>query len=1068
MYKAKFNITLLIAFMISLLCFTHVDAQASTATLSGVVIDANGAAVPGATVILSNSATGFERKIVTGEQGAFTIPLLPPSNYTLTVNREGFAPSEIKNVTLNVGDQKSLQVQLKVGQVGAVLEVNAEPSLINASPAVSTTIDRRFVESIPLNGRTFQSLILLTPGVVLGRANFSDQGQMSINGQRTNSNYFSVDGVSANFGINAGGGAGQAGGGELPALNVSGGFQNLVSVDALQEFTIQTSTYAPEFGRQPGGQISIATRSGTNSLRGTLFEYLRNDRLDANDWFANRNKLAKPKERQNDFGFVVGGPVIIPAFGEGGSPIAYDGRDRTFFFLSYEGLRLRQPLVATTQVPSLALRQNTAISPAVRAILNSFPIPNGGDAGNNLAFFSASFSEPTTLDATSIRIDHDLTGKLRIFGRYNNSPSTKITRSGRNELNNPVPTVFDTQTVTLGADWSLSNTVANELRANWSRLDGVTYSLIDDFGGAVPLTDSVLPPLPSNIPISDAAWGVNLFGLINTGFGRNGEGIQHQLNFVDNLSILRGSHQMRFGADYRYLTPTALSRAADFTYRFQTVTDLINSTLTIQATRRASPINYAFANFSAYGQDTWSLNRRLTLTYGLRWDVNPAPKGRKGTALYPANQTDNVSTLVFGDPNKPMWSTTWNNFAPRVGAAYKVRQSGSTVVRGGFGVFYDLPDGTISNFASGSPYVLAGPALPYQYPPSSVTIPVLSLNPPFGFTTFSDAHLKQPYTLQWNVGLEQAIGASSAVIVSYVGAAGRRLLRQDLYFSPNPTFSILTITRNRAQSDYDAMQVSYQRRLSHGFQALASWTWSHSIDTASSDAAILPPASNIDVNQDRGPSDFDVRHSVSGAAVWDLPTPHAPGALKAVLGRWTLDGIFIARTAFPVNVTISRNLGFGTFAFRPDLVAGVPFYLDDPNQGGGRRINNTTISPLQSGPFLVSTDLRQGTLGRNALRGFPANQINLAVGRRFNFTEHLDLRLRAEFFNIFNHPNFADPSGSLGSLSSSGVFSRSGSFGTSPSMLNTSLGAGGQSGGLNSLYQFGGPRSIQLSLKIGF
>jgi hypothetical protein len=1035
--------------------------QSATATLSGTVEDQTGALIAGAIVTAVNTATTLQREATTGSAGNYTLPLLPPGTYIVRVQAQGFTPVENRNVVLNVGDQKALQIQLKAGNVNATVQVTDDEALINESPSVGTVVNRQFVENMPLNGRSFQSLIILTPGVVAAKATFGEQGQFSINGQRTNSNYFTVDGVSANFSINAGGGTGQAGGGELPALNASGGFSNLVSVDALQEFNIQTSTYAPEFGRSPGGQISLLTRSGTNQFHGSVFDYLRNDALDATDWFVNARRQTKPALRQNDFGGVLGGPVIIPGL--------YNGRDKTFFFFSYEGLRLRQPLSASTQVPSLALRQSAPA--AVRTLLDSFPLPNGADLGGGLAVASASYSDPTTTDATSIRVDHQMNNKLTFFARYNYAPSKNTTRLGGGQLNNPRDAFFRTHTLTAGTTWILNSTMSNEFRANFSHQDAGTRLYLDSFGGAVPITTSLLP---SNVPQEDTFLSVSIINLATTRIilGRNGEGVQRQLNFIDNFSMVSGNHQLKFGVDYRMLNPSALSRSADLSYTFTTPANIAASRVNISTVTRKSPVDYAYRNFSAYAQDGWRTTPQLTLTYGLRWDVNPAPHGRNDTTIYAATQTDNLATLAFAPPGTPLWETTYGNIAPRVGAAYRLTKTGSTVLRGGFGVFYDLPAGAISNVVILSPNVLSGPAVNNViYPPANANIilPPLTLTGPFSNVMVTDRNLKSPYTLQWNVAAEHVFMTNQVFTLSYIGAAGRRLLRQERYFNLSTNFPLLQVNRSNAKSDYNALQAQYQRRLSRGFQALASYTWSHSLDTASNDSTSLPGATNIKLAQERAPSDFDVRHSFSGALTYDIPK-FGSSVSKAILGNWSADLIFIARSATPVDVLFSRDLGFGTFNFRPDLVPGIPLYLNDTNVGGGRRFNNTVVSARQVGPFLVPTALRQGTLGRNSLRGFPSHQLNFGIRRRFKFTEQFAAQVKAELFNVFNHPNFADPLGSLGSVNAAtgNLTFSSATFGISPSMLNTSLGTGGQTGGFNPLYAAGGPRSIQLSLRLEF
>jgi hypothetical protein len=310
-------------------CFPEADprvhAQSATATLSGAVVDEKGAVVSGAGVIVSNAATGLQRQVLTGEDGYFTFPLIPPSTYTIRIERDGFAPVEIRDAVLHVNDHLAYRIQLKVGAVGAYVLIE-EASTFRASTSISTTVDRQFVTDLPLNGTGFNSLFEVSPGVVLTRASFNEQGQFSVNGQRANANYFTVDGVSANFGVSAGAAPGQAAAGSLPALTAFGSTNNLVSVDALEELSIQTSSYAPEFGRLPGAQVSLVTRTGTNEVQGSAFVYFRHDALSSNDWFASSRGLGKPHLRQNDLGGTIGGALI---------------KDKAFFFVSYEGLRMR-------------------------------------------------------------------------------------------------------------------------------------------------------------------------------------------------------------------------------------------------------------------------------------------------------------------------------------------------------------------------------------------------------------------------------------------------------------------------------------------------------------------------------------------------------------------------------------------------------------------------------------------------------------------------------------------------------------------------------------------------------
>jgi hypothetical protein len=297
-----------------------------------------------------------------------------------------------------------------------------------------------------------------------------------VNGQRSDANYFTVDGASANIGIAAGNGLPQSAGGAFPALSASGGTTSLVSVDAMQEFRVQTSTFAPEFGRAPGAQVSIVTRSGTNQFHGTLFDYFRNDVLDANNWFANHDSLPKPAERQNDFGGVFGGPIL---------------KGKSFFFGSYEGLRLRQPLTAETIVPDNNSRTQAPAS--VQPLLNAFPIPNGSGLGEGLAQFNSSYSNPSTLDAYSIRLDHSINAKATLFARYSYSPSS-VTQRQSTAVSSLATLFTSIHTLTVGLTTAFSKSLNNDFRANYSNVRNGSSSKLDDFGGAVAIPDKTLFP----------------------------------------------------------------------------------------------------------------------------------------------------------------------------------------------------------------------------------------------------------------------------------------------------------------------------------------------------------------------------------------------------------------------------------------------------------------------------------------------------------------------------------------------------------------------------------------------
>ena len=1048
-------------------------AQSATATLSGTVMDEAGAVIPGVNLTLLNLSTALQRHATTDEAGAYIVPLVPPGRYNITAQRDGFTTVEIRNVVLNTGDQLALRIKLRVGEIGASVIIVDYPSSIQQSTAIGTVVNRHFVENLPLNGRSFQSLFELTPGVVLTRASFHDQGQFSVNGQRANANYFMVDGVGANFGVSAGSAPGQSAGGSLPALTALGSTNNLVSVDALEEFRILTSTYAPEFGRTSGAQVSIITRSGGNEIRGTIFDYFRNDALDANDWFANSRGMRRPAIRQNDFGGVIGGPLL---------------RNRAFFFFSNEMLRLRQPQVGVTEVPSVRARQMAP--PAIKPFLDAFPIPNGPEHDLGLAEFAASYSDPAGLNATSIRVDIVTSERLAVFGRYNYVTSNTSQRGSTivpgfsvqplvnptisQSLNIVSRAELDTQTLTGGATFSFSAEAINELRANWSRARGATSFTLDDFGGAVVLPASLL--FPSSVPSQDAGFQFLSGSGMNTNLavGKNVDNVQRQANLVDSLSLVRGTHQLKFGVDYRRLTPIYNSLRYSQSVVYNDITGaagpaqgtvLSGIAKLVQVFAAAGPRFPVFTDFSAYEQDTWRVTPGLSLTWGLRWELDPPPTEAKGNNPFSVQGLDNPGTITLASRGTPLWRTTYNNVAPRLGLAYQLSASPGRemVLRTGIGVFYDVGNGQAAQgFGSVFPFVAFKrfADVPFPLNPEQAAPPPLSLTPPFGTIVSFDPDLKVPRTYQWNIAVEKSLTSTQTMSVAYVAALGRRLLREDALVNPNPNFTVVRVTRNAAQSSYQAMQIQYGRRLSRGLQALASYSWSHSIDNASSDSLsrlrvpITPAGGQVSFPKaDRGPSDFDVRHSLTMAATYNLPVAHTSSFGRAVLHNWSVDAIFRARTATPVNiVTRSDVIGDDLIVElqRPDLIGGVSLYVADPTVAGGRRINRAAFS----GP----TQVRQGTLGYNALWGFGVSQFDLALRRQFSLSERLKLQLKVEIFNLFNHPNFGNP---IDNLSSN-------LFGQSTQMFGRSLGSGGINGGLSPLYQIGGPRSTQLALKLQF
>ena len=1040
-------------FVLILVLPSPAHAQAETGSIRGSVTDPSGAVVPGATVRLIDTDRGLQTEVATGNSGFYTFATVRPGHFRMEVEKSGFKLVRLTRITVNIQDNVEQNFKLEVGAVSDSVTVEADAVTVNTTDGtVSTVVDRHLIENLPLNGRSFQTLIMLTPGVVVTQTAAADQGQFSVNGQRADANYFTVDGVSANFGVTGFFPLGQTAGGALPALSALGGTNSLVSVDAMQEFRVQTSSFAPEFGRTPGGQISIVTRSGTNAFHGTAFEYFRNDVLDANDWFSNFNHLPKPEERQNDFGGVFGGPII---------------KDKTFFFFSYEGLRLRQPSTQETVVPDSPSRTQAPAS--VQPYLNAFPVQNGAELGAGLAQFSASYSDPSSLNAYSIRVDHAINSNLSLFGRYNYSPSNSNVRNPYGVLSTTELLSTAVHTFTVGLTDSITPRISNEARANYSNDRVASRFTLDSFGGAVPVPDSTL--FPSGLTSENGLYEFLIAGVGEWATGKFATDEQRQVSLVDNLSWSRGSHALKFGVDYRWLSPFSSPLSYIQFAEFGGVTSGPGGALSgtalfadVAALQNAALLT---RNLSFYGQDKWRVSPRLTLTYGLRWEINPPLKGKNSeNQPFTVTGLNNPATIALAPRGAPLYDTTYGNVAPRVGVAYQFGTSPnwSAILRGGFGSFYDQGYGSLGITSAFFPFNAARIIAPSSCPTGNTGIcfplstqnaspPAFSTSPPVVTIVVPVSHLKLPRTYQWNVALEQSLGISQTLSLTYVGAIGRNLLRTTFLTNPNPDFVNVEVTDNKATSDYHALQVKFQRSLSQRLQALASYTWAHSIDTASTDAFtyLNTPTSIAKPSIDRGNSDFDIRHSFTAGATYSLPTPGWNNIARAALGGWAVDSFIFARSAPPVDVIGGYTYAVGTtLRYRPNVVPGVPLELYGSQYPGGKIFNEAAFTPAPAG--------QQGDFGRNVLRGFGAWQADVAFQRQFTLTEKLGLRFRGEFFNLFNHPNFGPP---IGDLTSS-------QFGHSTQTLASSLGSGGANGGFNPLYQIGGPRSIQLALKLQF
>jgi TonB dependent receptor len=767
---------------------------------------------------------------------------------------------------------------------------------------------------------------------------------------------------------------------------------------------VQTANTPGDLGRLPGANVSLTSRSGSNELHGSLVYRFRHEALAANDWFANYSGSGGAPLRLHDIAPSIGGPVR---------------RNHTFFFASFQHMSLRGPYVSRQPVPSLETR--AAAPDWIRPALDLYPEPNGASLGNGLSAWYGRNIRPSQLDSGVARVDHALTARSTLFARYNDSPSTN--QFGSTQINR-LDLRF--RSLTLGLNYRLGARLTFDVRANESQSEASsTWSRIGQTTSGCDL-EPVTSYLFSNVAgACNDLLRLSIGGVGQVVNGREGDRRQRQFQLVESTGLTLGAHTIRLGVDYRRIVPIrrdangALAVIAD---DITAVTDKRNLWL-----GTAEPVNGSteVTELSLWVQDTWQISPRVTITPGLRWEYNPPPVSSDAPwFLDPA-------TNIFNHEQRPLWPVSYNNFAPRLSAVWRVTRSGNTVLRGGGGIFYD------SSLSIATDLINSGPLGINQLISGKAGLfsSVLS----YGF----DPGLRLPRLAQWNLTLDRALGRNDAVSIGYVGSKGRRLIRRELGGLGNTPTQVFALTTNHGSSDYEGLQVQYRRRVARGVQALASYSWSHSLDNDSSDSFLVWAAAGATASRDHASSDFDLRHSFTSSVTWDAPRR---------FGGWSLDSVLRARSGFPITVLVNeqyQGLPMAN-AFRPDQLLNQPVWIDDPGMPGGRRIN--------AAAFVAPAAGKQGSLGRNSISGFGMSQIDLAVRREWKWRERRNIEVRLEAFNALNQPNFADPVHYL----SSPV------FGQSTSMLNLMLGTGSPGSGLSPLLQTGGARSMQGTLRFRF
>jgi hypothetical protein len=1037
------------------LVLCNASALAQTAELSGIVTDNTKAVIPNASVSITNAATNVTARTGSNGSGFFLFPGMPAGTYNLTIQSNGFAQTDVKGIVLSVSSKSSLTVALRPTSTAETVEVQASDAQINTTDAsVGTVISQQFVSNLPLNGRSFQSLLTLVPGVSAVKSQGAGVGgDMSVNGQRTEGNYYMVDGVSATTGATplpgSGSGFGAGYSGTVSSSTALGTTQSLVSIDALDEFKATTSTYSAQYGRTAGGQFSFNTKSGTKALHGSAYEYFRNGALDANNWFNNHTAPVTPRqaENQNDFGSTLGGPVFFPHI--------YDGRQATFFFISYEGLRLEIPYAAALyNVPSVSLRQ--AAPAQIQYIMNAWPLPNGSDLGNGLSDFTSGYSGPAHVNTTGVRVDHVVNDHFSVFGRYSDVPS----QSSGNDASGLNLAVIKAQTntnhvVTLGATNVFPRRITNEARFNFTRSTTTLSTTPTSFGGAS------VPDIAGNTPgwVSGSRLTACLcWGLDPQIYIQPDKVKQDQWNLVDTVFVPIGRHNLAFGVDYRRLINSETRwPLEERTYWYSQAAVISNSTTSYNIRRPlTSTMNPIFLNLSVFAQDEWKISTRLSASIGVRWEYNPPLTDARGNPPAAAVNVDDLATVAAAPKGTPLWNANHDAFGPRVGLAYSAHQTPDheTVIRIGGGVYYDNLNAKASEgynalgqksrefFATGTPFPVSKSVVS--------ALPAPSLDSPYtNYLNAFSTNIKLPYTVQWNVGVQQALGTRQSFLINYVGAAARKLPVTRFYYpqdSGNTAFSLgngLQVTTNAASSDYEALQLQFQRALSKGLQALVSYTWSHAIDNSTSNFLVY--------TLQRANADNDARHNFQAAATYDVPGLRGSELAAKLSRHWSLDLRESIVSAYPVDI----QSGYATdsqgdyLVYHPNRVAGTALYLSVAGAPGNRVINFNGFVAAKNGSTLI-----EGNGGRNSARGFASSQTDLTARREIPIHDNLGIQLRVEAFNILNQATFGDIYNQLTSGSTL--------FGYAKNTLNNRLGS------LNPLYQLGGPRSLQLAVKVHF
>ncbi len=975
------------------LCCLPARAQ-DRAALNGTVTDPSGSAVTGAAVELKSTATGLHRETLTNEKGIYEFTPLPVGSYSVTFSKAGFRSSTIDKVDLLYGQTRTLDTRLEVGATFEAVQVTAAVEGLNRTNAeVGGVIEAPQIKEIPVDGRNWATLMTLAPGAV----NTGDGSQRSIrfDGHSLDDSNFTFDGIDTS-------GVQEQTQKAETRLNIS--------LDSIAEFRVSSAVYTAETGAAGGAQINVVSKTGTNEFHGSAFEFIRNNVLDSRSPF---DSTDIPPFRYNQFGGRIGGPVI---------------KNKAFFFANYEGLRQELTNTVIGYVPNAAFRnQVIAASPVLRPVIDAYPLGQTPfDQYTDKRVVAA--KNTTREDSGMFRFDYRFDDKSTAYVRYNIDNAYIDNPTDADGTHNVIPHI--PQNLALQLLHIFSPSLVNETKFGLNRANYHNWT----YG-------------PSPISVTSP----NFDGLSSNTLD---EEIGTTFSYIDNLTLVRGRNTFKFGVDIRRIRLNNSGNAIrSSSMDFATLNDYINNrpdSVTILEGEGIRGDRRTFA--MGYAQDELKLTPQLTLNLGLRYEYYSVAH----EILNRAAVVDIAGCGGFCPPGTPFYSPNTHDLGPRVGLAWAPKAlNGKTVVRTGFGIYYggNQNDDFSDPMESAVPrYNISSSDVPnLQYPVDPFVNPQFALYSPKAI----DRHRKDLYYENWSFAVQQELTSGFTGQVAYVGGEGHHLFDRYTTNLINPAtgtrplagFSSFGLKSNDGNDNFNALQISLRRRFTHGFLWQTEYSWAHGITDASIGAGESVAFQNMSCRAcDRSDSPYDVRHTFISNGIWELPV--GPGhrllgghsLASTIFGGWQLSGLGGANAGRPVNITIKRSASQlpdgNTSSQRPNYVAGQPLYA----------ANQTIYNWFNAAAFATPAKGTWGNLGRYNVRGPGYYEIDTALQKKFRLNERFSMSFRAEAFNLFNHPIYANPSGNL---SSSG-------FGTISSVLNT--GAVGT----------GTPRRVSFGLRLDF